>query len=381
MLRRCIITACLPVVVLSAADTVQPTPSKAPVPTGTRNQLVDRVIPAYGMTLQRGPVIDLSAAGLARRAVGFAAEVEARVMAGELHRVGPSFSIPRDSKGVATPGAQPQVIPRKPLPEEVELLELFDATVTLRERLSPPGLSLPIPEQQDLDEAMSSLSRAAELLRQGLGDDTYTDLDARAVAWQQRYHLARAQVRDAKIAELMSTGQSRAKAEQAVDAMTLDVPTPSLEGIPEELRAVVVEEAPAKAETPAPEAQPAAAPTPEPKPEPSDLPPLEAEPEPSDLPPLDAPEPAPAAEPEAMPEPAPEPAEPEAMPEPKPEPAPAPAEPEPAVEPEPEPMPAQPAPEPEPAAEPEPAPAPAEPEPAPAPAPAPALDLDDLPDL
>lgn len=381
MLRRCIITACLPVVVLSAADTVQPTPSKAPVPTGVRNQLVDRVIPAYGMTLKRGPVIDLSAAGLARRAVGFAAEVEARVMAGELHRVGPSFSIPLDSKGVAVANAQPQVIPRKALPEEVELLKLFDATVTLRERLSPPGLSLPIPEQQDLDEAMSSLARAAELLRQGLGDDTYTDLDARAVAWQQRYHLARAQVRDAKIAELMSAGQSRAKAEQAVDAMTLDIPTPSLEGIPEELRAAVVEEAPAKAETPAP--KPAAAPTPAPKPEPSDLPPLEAEPEPSDLPPLEAPEPAPAAEPEAMPEPAPEPAEPEALPEPEPEPAPAPAEPEPAVEAEPEPMPAQPEPEPEPAAEPEPepAPAPAEPEPAPAPAPAPALDLDDLPDL
>lgn len=421
MLSRCLLSLALPGALIAASQsgtpTMTPTPAKPPAVTGPDNHLIDRVIPAYGMYLQRGVGIDAAAAALARESLRFAADVEAKVMAGELRRGAATFGVATDDKGLPLRGAQPEITPREPLPEERTLLALFDATVKMRERLTPSGISAPIAEHQHIDASLSALTRAAELLRFGLGDDTYTDLDARAVAWKQRIYAARLQVREARIAEVMAGDKrmNRKRAEQAVDAQPLIIPDIDLLDIPQDVRdAVQVTITADGAESTEPTApmppEPApASPEPEAEPEPAaepaspsvdDLPALDApvEPEPVDaMPaPMEEPQPAepePAApametepepavpEPEAAMEPEPEPAQPEPMPEPEPEPA-AP-EPEPVAEPEPaapEPMA-----EPEPEAAPEPEPAAAEPAveaaPEPEPAPAPVLDLDDLPDL
>lgn len=420
MLSRCLLSLALPGALFAASEpsstipTMAPTPAKAPPITGPDNQLVDRVIPAYGMYLPRGVDIDVAAAQLAQQAMRFAADVEAKVMAGELRRGAATYGIATDAKGLPVRGAQPEITARAPLPEERTLLALFDATVKMRERLTPSGISAPIAEHQHIDAALSALTRAAELLRFGLGDDTYTDLDARSVAWKQRIYAARLQVRETRIAELMSADKrlNRSRAEAEVDSQPLVIPEIDLLDIPDDVRdavqvTITAEEPEAEAETKKP-AKPTSKKPAKPAPEPAAMQPEPTAPEPAapeptapepaspsvdDLPTLDPVEPEPAAEmpapaePEAEPEPAapvmevePEPEAPVMEPEAAaPEPM---AEPEPLPEPEAAPQPAPEAPtEPEPA-EPEveaaPAPAPA---PEPEPAPAPAFDLDDLPDL
>jgi hypothetical protein len=408
VLRRCVLTLALPAAMFAASDipTFAPTPARAPKASGRTTMLVDRVIPGYGMDLPRRLNMNLSAADLALRARDLAATVEAGVMAGTLHRASPSYGVATDKRGNAINGASAQIMPRQVLPEETELLALFDQTVTLLDQLQPRGLSAPIPEHQLLDEALSSLTRAAELLRLGLGDDTYTDLDARTILWQQRFRQVRSATREQTINELMATTPklSRRDAEAKVDAMDLEVTDIEIGEVTDAMRSAVTAKDPTPVEAPkpapAPKAMPKAAPAPEPVAEPAapapadDLPPLVEEPAPAPAEPDIEFTPAPAEpEPEAAPAPAepepeaaPAPAEPEpeaAPAEPEPEAAPAPAEPEPEAAAEPEPMPA--VEEPAAAAEPEPeaAPAPAEPEPAaaPEPKPAPAIDLDDLPDL
>jgi len=403
VLSRCLFALVVPAVVLSASEAapvMTPTPAKAPAVTGPNNNLVDRVIPAYGMNLPRGVMLDLNAAQLAITARAFAADVEAKVLSGELRRGAATFAVATDSNGLPVRGAEPQITARIPLPEEIQLLALFDATVKTQARLSPSGISAPIAEHQQLDEALAALSRAAEMLRLGLGDDLYIDLDARAVAWKQRIYAARIQVRETRIAELMSSNKklSRRAAEEKVDAEPLVIPDIDLIDIPDSVRDAVTVKTPAPGEEtakPAKAAKPMDPVVAEPalaQPEPEAAMPEETSPsEPAATAPAlpDLGE-LPTLEPEPMPELAPElPAEPAVE-----EPAmaePAPAEPMPVEEALPaveETLPAEePAAVAEPAAEEMPAEAPApvaEPAPAPAPAleaPAPALNLDDLPDL
>ncbi len=403
MLSRCLLSLALPgALVAASTPTMTPTPARAPAVTGPDTQLVDRVIPAYGMYLQRGVGIDAAAAALAQESLRFAADVEAKVMAGELRRGAATFGIATDARGLPIRGAQPQITARAPLSEERTLLALFDATVKMRERLTPSGISAPIAEHQHIDASLSALTRAAELLRFGLGDDIYTDLDARSVAWKQRIYAARLQVRETRIAEVMAADRriSRSRAEQTVNAQPLIIPEIDLLDIPQDVRDAVEvtitadEPTPAKPpatrRTPTVQPAPTAPAIPEPSPSVNDLPVFEepvfeepAAPEPVEALPELWVEPQPAA---PAPEPEPEPAMPEWEPVVEPEPVPALPEPEPVV-PEAEPMadpeaPAAEEPEAPAAEEPEPE---AAPEPAmeavPAPAPAPVLDLDDLPDL
>ena len=399
VLSRCLFALVVPAVVLSASEAAPvmiPTPAKAPAVTGPNNNLVDRVIPAYGMNLPRGVMLDLNAAQLAITARAFAADVEAKVLSGELRRGAATFAVATDSKGLPVRGAEPQITARIPLPEEIQLLALFDATVKTQARLSPSGMSAPIAEHQQLDEALAALSRAAEMLRLGLGDDLYIDLDARAVAWKQRIYAARIQVRETRIAELMSSNKklSRRAAEEKVDAEPLVIPDIDLIDIPDSVRDAVTVKIPAPGEEtakpgkiakPAKPAKPAKAAKPT-DPEVAEPAPAQLEPEaamPEEASPSEPAATAPALpdlgelptlEPEPMPELAPElPAEPAVE-----EPAmaePAPAEPMPVEEALPAVEETLPAEAPAPVAEPAPAPAPARE------APAPALNLDDLPDL
>jgi len=197
-----------------------PTPAKPPVPVGLDHHLVDRVISAYGMNVPRSHTGDHRAAELYHRVHAFVGEVEVKVMTGALRRV----STPAvDDKGRPLKDAPPSSAQRLPLVEEQQLLALWDELTKLNHRLSVPGSAYAIPEQTHLDAAFSELARAADSLRLGLGDDTYTALEGEHRAWLARYAAHLAAARAAKVAELMNGPQkmSQREAEAAVRGMDI----------------------------------------------------------------------------------------------------------------------------------------------------------------
>ena len=326
-LRSLLLPLALPLALTAAEpQTMQPTPANPPQPIGRHNHLVDRVIPTYGMNLHRTSVIDLTAGQLVAEIQRFVGDVDTKVMGAGLHRPVPIYAVPMDDHGRPMKGAAPQLVQRKPLAEEEHLMALVEALTKREVILRPGGISAPIPEQQMIDAAFSDLAKAAESLSLGLGDELYTNLEGQHTAWQQRYHYALAQAREAKIKELTEGPKkvSRSHAEEAVEKMDLISELPAMDDTP-------AANAPAPA-TPAamPEAVAAAQPA---KPA-NELPPVAA---PAEVPKpkaVVAPEPAAPAEPEAKPaDPLPEvvapPEEPKAV---EPESKPVEAEPAPAVE-------------------------------------------------
>ncbi len=327
------------VLAAGGAETMQPTPARAPTPETPGSHLIDRVIPAYGMTAVQND--GRSRAGdLFTRVHAFLGDVEAKVMSGDLHR-GSTAPAAKDGKKRKKdePAAPAQ---RTALPEEQQLQALYDELVAADAHLRPAGSTAEIPatEQWQIDGCYADLARAAELLRLGLGDAAWNDLDAQHGAWAARYHSGPGPAREAKLNELMKEKKlSRREAEEELVRMRWEAPYPDARTIELPTAPVAPTEVPAAAkpvvEAARAVATPVATPVVTPVVEPEPATPAVAE--------------TPAEEPAAVEEPVAEtPAEEPAME--------TPVEPEPVAEPEPEPAVEKPAP---PAAKPTPAPEPA----------------------
>jgi len=329
--RPSLLTVLVPALVFAGDSLPQiaPTPAKPPKATADTFYLVDKVIPAYGMRYLPYEHADRALA-LVNDIKAFVAEVDSKTMEGSLHRAPPPP--PSDHKAKDKDKPAPLAMPgvRTPLPEEVTLNDLLGRLVVLEQRLkaSRPA-ELPIPEQWTIDGALSDLHRAADLLRLGLNDGTYTSLEAQQRAWLQAYLGWAVQAREQKIAQMMAANKklsrkdveaqlektgwkpSYPEAGQVVTAPGA-VPAPAAPAAkPEAKPAAPPEAKPAEPAVP-PEAKPAA--PPEAKPAEPAAPP-EAKPAEPAAPPEAKP-----AEPEAKPAAPPEakPAEPAAPPEAKP---------------------------------------------------------------
>ena len=219
---------------LVAADpAMAPTPAKPPRAVGPDNHLVDRVIPAYGMQVLRTESGDRRGAELYHRVHAFVGEIEVQVMSGTLRRGSNQTRMSADDQG-RPKKETPQSGQRQPLVEEQQLLALWDELTKLDEALRVPGSTYAIPEQAHLDAAFSDLARAAESLRLGLGDDTYTALDGEHRVWLGHYAAALTEARAAKVGELMkgSKKMSQRDAEAAVRGMDLRVDEAQVARVP-----------------------------------------------------------------------------------------------------------------------------------------------------
>ncbi|HYE08484.1 MAG TPA: hypothetical protein VEL07_23450 [Planctomycetota bacterium] len=330
------------VLAASGVETMQPTPARAPTADTPGSHLIDRVIPAYGMTSvhdARSRAGDLFA-----RVHAFLGEIDAKVMSGELHRT----PAPAPQDGKKRKKGEPAAVAgqRAALPEEQQLQALYEELLVADQHLRPADVEgqIPVIEQWQIDGCYSDLARAAELLRLGLGDDTWNNLDAMHRAWSQSYASSAGPAREAKLQELMKEKKlSKREAEEELartrweapypDARTIEVPAaPAAPAVAPEAPAVAAPKAAADAtrasldaaKAAASDATPAAAPESDSEAvteEPSEEPAMAEEP--SEEPASEEPAEEPAVE--AEPEPA-------AQPEPEVE-KPAPAKPKPAAEP------------------------------------------------
>ena len=280
---------------LVAADpAMAPTPAKPPRAVGPDNHLVDRVIPAYGMQVLRTESGDRRGAELYHRVHAFVGEIEVKVMAGTLRRGSNQTRMSADDQG-RPKKETPQSGQRQPLVEEQQLLALWDELTKLDEALRVPGSTYAIPEQAHLDAAFSDLARAAESLRLGLGDDTYTALDGEHRVWLGHYAAALTEARDAKVKELMkgSKKMSQRDAEAAVRGMDLRVDDAQVARVPAApaLGAATADPAVAEPVTPAAPTAPATAPATAGEPTPA----APSEPAAAELPAAEAPADMPAA--------------------------------------------------------------------------------------
>ncbi|MFW5699252.1 MAG: hypothetical protein ACOCYN_05280, partial [Planctomycetota bacterium] len=193
-------------------------------------RLIDQVVPSYGVYHMRPYRAESGAEALYYEAKTFTARVDAKVMAGELARPATAYEQPTDEDGRPIPDARPVLKEREPLSEEVEIARLLQRLAELREEIPFPNHY----EQWHLDNTQRNLVRTAELLRLGLGDDRYLQLEQMHAAWRQHYLDLLKQARHQRAQELITLEEMRpTEALLQAEREIPDVPFPpmSLDGV------------------------------------------------------------------------------------------------------------------------------------------------------
>lgn len=289
---RTILAAIAPIGFMAAAELppMAPTPARQPVAQAHNVRLVDEVVPGYGTVNYRPARRDSRINHLYHEIDQYTANLDAQILDGSVHRIARTYDVSTDERGY--PQAQPSE--REPLPQELDLLALFERLSILREEIPYPNHY----EEWHFDESWSKLRRSADALRLGLSEEGYLHLEEIHAAWVTYYHQSLAKAQAEYALQLVDQGESPGSAMSAAREQVQDIPYPkmSLDG---QYPALVIPPVVPKSATP--------------KPVP--------EPEPVSKPDLTPPEPEVPAEPEPMPEPE-APAEPEMTPPTEPEPAP-----------------------------------------------------------
>lgn len=200
-----------------AAD-MKPTPSKEPKAGKNKTHLVDKTVPAYGITSRyASPSRDIDVLYHVIR--DYTAEIEGMVMAGDLHRASMAESKAKN-KGE-----------RQLSDEEARLIELLEelsqADVILHPSTTPDGVVLP--QQWQIDESFANLQRAGDLLRVTLSDEAFASIDVMHQAWLANYKATAGKARDAKINEVMKERKlSRKEAEKLLEREHWHPPYPEM---------------------------------------------------------------------------------------------------------------------------------------------------------
>ena len=200
-------------------------PVRQPAAKTLSTDLVDRVIPAYGTYHYQPYRKDSRLESLYNRIRLFTSVIDARVMSGELVRPPTKWVKPTDEQGRSYVDADLVPAERAPLPEELELLGLMEELAIFK-------ASLPFPnhyEEWHLDNSWRDLNRSADLLRLGLNEDGYLNLEAQYHAWyahyQQLLRLARAEYAIQLMeTEGLSSSQAMSRATQDIQ----QVPYPKM---------------------------------------------------------------------------------------------------------------------------------------------------------
>jgi len=232
-----------------APITPQPPEPQQLVPSLPSQQaLVDTVVPAYGTYHYRPYHKDSRVETLYHEIRHFVADLETRILSGQVHRPRRQYEITVNQDGLPEAAADP----REPLPEEQQLLELFERLVVLKEQIPYPNHY----EAWHFENSWRDIENAAAMLRLGLSDNAYMRLEELHQNWLTFYRQsmikARADHAQALVDdEGLSPGAALAQAEQEI--VDIEYPPMRLDG---EYPEVVIPEIARKEPTPEPEPEP-----------------------------------------------------------------------------------------------------------------------------
>ena len=222
-------------------------------------RLVNSTVPAFGAINRRAALRDSRIETLAHKIQTYTAALDGRVMTGQVHRTAANYSMEEDEKGypIAVPNE------REPLPEELEIVALLSELAILQEQIPFANAY----EEWHFDQSWASLQRSAELIRLGLSEDAYLNLERLHAAWTTYYHQSLAKAQAEYALELVDRGvnPSSALAEAKSNIQDIEYPKMALDG---QYPTVVIPLVLPKAKEPKPvEPKPPAQPEPAPQPE------------------------------------------------------------------------------------------------------------------
>ncbi len=192
--------------------------------TMTSKDLVDEIIPAYGVQYITDQRNFSRAEPLWLKVHKFLTNVNIRVMAGELGRRGPMLTNPERSKGEKAVEGDVALQDQGVLPEEAEIAELHQALVELRKQISYPNLL----EREHFNEIAGDLAKAQGLLNYDLTEDGIKRIDEQFAAWRVLIEAARLRAieahTDAILEENPSWDRSKARRQAERDDITFILP-------------------------------------------------------------------------------------------------------------------------------------------------------------
>ena len=183
-----------------------PTPSNAPVLEGVNRHVVDRTIPAYGVTSLRAERGHIEIEALAQDIASFAGDIQFRVLSGELVQpllsgftaVDDKEQKRREREGNPDPLAYIEA--PQPINEITLLTGMREALETAVDGLLAPSHR----ERLLIDQAHANLDQAEAILFHGLAAEDIERIENQYKAWIIRMHIAEIKASQAKFAELQA---------------------------------------------------------------------------------------------------------------------------------------------------------------------------------